>query len=59
MKLLKKAADFVDIEFEELESTTNLNIAIKPNAPVVRDELSNNICFDWEIGRPNKYRKSF
>ena len=29
-EIAQEAADFVDIEFEELESTTNLNIAIKP-----------------------------
>jgi len=49
-EIAQEAADFVDIEYEELESTTNLNIAIKPCAPVVRDELANNICFDWELG---------
>ena len=58
-EIAQEAADFVDIEFEELESTTNLNIAIKPNAPVVRDELENNICFDWEMGDSINTEKAF
>ena len=33
-----------------MQSTTNLNDAIKNNAPIVREELSHNICFDWELG---------
>ena len=49
-EIAEEAADFIDIEYEEMQSTTNLNDAIKPDAPVVREELSNNICFDWELG---------
>ena len=45
-----EASDFINIEYEELSSTTHLNDAIKNNSPVVREELSNNICFDWELG---------
>ena len=33
-----------------MQSTTNLSDAIKNQAPIVREELSNNICFDWELG---------
>ena len=49
-EIAQEAADFIDIEFKDLKSVTNLNIAIKPDAPVVREELVNNICFDWELG---------
>ena len=49
-EIAEEAADLIEIEFEELRNTTNLKSAIKPDAPVVRDELSNNICFDWELG---------
>ena len=58
-EIAQEAADFVDIEFKELESTTNLNIAIKHDAPVVREELTNNICFDWELGDKKKTEKAF
>ena len=45
-----EASDYINIEYEELASTTHLNDAIKNNSPLVREELTNNICFDWELG---------
>ena len=49
-EIAEEAADLIDIEYEEMQSTTNLSDAIKNKAPIVREELSNNICFDWELG---------
>ena len=49
-EIAEEAADLIDIEYEEMQSTTNLSDAIKNEAPIVREELSNNICFDWELG---------
>ncbi len=49
-EIIEEAADLIDIEYEEMQSTTSISDAIKYNAPVVREELSNNICFDWELG---------
>ena len=49
-EIAEEAIDFVELEFEELKSTTSLRSSIKPNAPIVRDEIPNNICFDWELG---------
>ena len=46
----EEAADIIDIEYEDLESTTNIQDAIRKDAPVIRDELSDNFCFDWELG---------
>ena len=48
-EIIEEATDLIDIEYEEMQSTTNISDAIKYNAPVVREELSNNICFDWEL----------
>ncbi|MEC6996986.1 MAG: xanthine dehydrogenase family protein molybdopterin-binding subunit [Pseudomonadota bacterium] len=53
-EIIEEAADLIDIEYEEMQSTTNIGDAIKYNAPVVREELSNNICFDWELGDKKK-----
>ncbi len=47
----EEAADVIDIDYEDLQSTTNIQDAIKETAPVIRDELSNNLCFDWELGK--------
>ena len=49
-EIAEEVADLIDIEYEEMQSTTNLSDAIKHKAPTVREELSNNICFDWELG---------
>ncbi len=49
-EIAEQAADFIEIEYEEMISTTNLRNAIKQNAPIVREELPDNICFDWELG---------
>ena len=49
-EIAEEAADLIDIEYEEMQSTTNLSDAIKNEAPIVREELSHNICFDWELG---------
>ena len=49
-EIAEQAADLVEIEYEEMISTTNLKNAIEHNAPIVREELPNNICFDWELG---------
>ena len=48
--LAEEAADLIHIEYEEIKSTTSINNAIKNDAPLVREELHNNICFDWELG---------
>ena len=50
IEIAEEAADFVHIEYEEMKSTTKLSNAIKKDAPIVREELSTNICFDWELG---------
>ena len=50
----EEAADIIDIEYEDLKSTTNIQDAIKKNAPIIRDELSDNVCFDWELGEFTK-----
>ena len=49
-EIAEGAADFIEIEYEEMQSTTNISDAIRDKAPIVRDELSSNICFDWELG---------
>ena len=49
-EIAEEAADLTEIEYEEMQSTTNISNAIKYEAPIVRDELSSNICFDWELG---------
>ena len=58
IELAEEAADFVDIEYEEIKSTTNINNAIKNDSPIVREELTTNICFDWELGDKESTNKT-
>ena len=51
LETAEEAADLVNIEYEELSSVTNIQKAISKSAPIVRDELKDNICFDWELGK--------
>ncbi|MAJ24189.1 MAG: carbon monoxide dehydrogenase [Rickettsiales bacterium] len=50
IEIAEEAADLIEIEYEELISVTNIKDAISKDAPIVREELSNNISFDWELG---------
>ena len=50
VEIAEEAVDLINIEYEEFKSTTNIKNAIKDHAPIVREELSTNICFDWELG---------
>ena len=58
IEIAEEAADFVQIDYEEILSTTNLKSAIETKAPIVREELSNNICFDWELGNLHNTEKA-
>ena len=55
--LAEEAADTIDIEFEELSNSTDINDALKTDAPIIREELNNNLCFDWELGSLNETSK--
>ena len=59
IEVAEEAADLIDIEYDEMKSTTSIKNAIKNSAPIVRDELSNNICFDWELGNIKNKPSSF
>ena len=50
IEIAEEAADLIEIEYDEMRSTTSINNAVKDSAPIVREELSSNICFDWELG---------
>src|SRR5262249_61670674 len=39
------AAHAIEVEYESLPSVTNAEEALKPGAPLAREELDNNICY--------------
>ena len=44
------AASLVEVDYEELPAVASLRDALKPDAPVVWDDASGNVCYDWEVG---------
>ena len=51
-EIAQDAAELIVIDYEVLPTVTNAAEAVKPGAPLVHDDVPNNICFDWEIGNP-------
>lgn len=46
------AAELVEVDYEELTAVTDTNAAVKDGAPLVHDDIPNNIVFDWTLGNP-------
>lgn len=46
------AAEAIIVDYEVLPAVVNAAEAVKAGAPLVHDDVPNNICFDWEIGNP-------
>jgi len=47
-----EAAQAVQVEYDELPCMVNAYKATQPGAPLVHDDVPNNICFDWALGNP-------
>ncbi|WP_373497228.1 xanthine dehydrogenase family protein molybdopterin-binding subunit [Aquiflexum sp.] len=48
------ALEAIQVDYEELQAVVNAAEAIKPGAPLVHQDLPNNICFDWQLGNPKE-----
>jgi carbon-monoxide dehydrogenase large subunit len=46
------AAQAVNVEYEELPCVIDAFKAAQPGAPLVHDDVPNNICYDWTLGNP-------
>jgi carbon-monoxide dehydrogenase large subunit len=46
------AAQAVEVEYEELPCVIDAFKAAQPGAPLVHDDVPNNICYDWALGNP-------
>ncbi|RYY29230.1 MAG: xanthine dehydrogenase family protein molybdopterin-binding subunit [Chitinophagaceae bacterium] len=51
-ELAMDALDSVEVEYEELPVIVNAEQATKPGAPLLHEGVTDNICFDWELGNP-------
>lgn len=52
------ASKAIIIDFDVLPSQTNIATALSPNAKLVREEYSDNKCFDWGLGDQEKTEAS-
>ncbi|GEO06537.1 carbon monoxide dehydrogenase [Adhaeribacter aerolatus] len=50
--LAKDAAQMVMVDYEELPVVINAAEAVKTGAPLVHEDVPNNICYDWALGNP-------
>ena len=48
----KDAAELVAVDYEELDAVVDPSAAVNEGAPLVHEDIPNNICFDWELGNP-------
>ncbi|QEC67175.1 xanthine dehydrogenase family protein molybdopterin-binding subunit [Panacibacter ginsenosidivorans] len=46
------AAEAVVVEYEELPCVVDAFKAAQPGAPLVHDDVPNNMCYDWALGNP-------
>lgn len=49
-EIARDAAELVEIDYEELPAVVDAKKAVADDAPLVHDDIPNNICFDWELG---------
>ena len=47
-----EAAQAVQVEYDELPCMVDAYKAAQPGAPLVHEDVPNNICFDWALGNP-------
>lgn len=52
--IAKDAAELVQVDYEELDAVVDPRSAAQPGAPLVHDDVPNNMCFDWELGNPKE-----
>ena len=50
LEIAELVAENILITYEETKSVTNVSEALENKAPIVREQLPNNLCFDWELG---------
>jgi len=46
------AAEMVVVDYEELPCVVDAAKAVESAAPLVHDDVPNNICYDWALGNP-------
>jgi aerobic carbon-monoxide dehydrogenase large subunit len=53
------ALDLIDVEYEPLPSVTDARAAAAEGAPLVHDEIANNISYTWALGNKDECDQAF
>jgi aerobic carbon-monoxide dehydrogenase large subunit len=48
-EIAKDAAELVEVEYEPLDSVTDVGLALDADAPLVHDDLETNECYVWRL----------
>ncbi len=46
----KDAAGLIEVDYEELPAVVSMPEATGGNSSLVHDDVTNNVCYDWELG---------
>ena len=52
--IAKDASELIQIDYEVMDAVTNPKEAVQKGAPLVHEDVPDNICFDWELGNPKE-----
>ena len=52
--IAKDASEHIEVDYDIMDAVTDPKAAIQAGAPLVHDDVPNNICFDWELGNPKE-----
>ncbi len=53
------ALDLIEVDYEPLPAVTDAKKAADPGAPLVHDEIANNISYTWALGNKEECEKAF
>jgi len=46
----KDAAELIQVDYQQLPAVATMEAATKPGAPLLFENVPNNVCYDWAIG---------
>ena len=52
--IAKDASEHIEVDYDIMDAVTDPKAATQAGAPLVHDDVPNNICFDWELGNPKE-----
>lgn len=55
----RDAAEAIEVTYDELPAVVDMSQAIAGSTPLVHDEASNNLCYDWELGDSEAVSEAF